>query len=199
MTHPSLHDRCTAELRLEGLIENPEFSDPPTHLQHAQRVRSMGSDARASAGEVTPALPLKNFREVMDSTFYDTGTGCSVMSLEVINLSRWDKYAWLKKVRKGSFWNFPLWALKDEISAWTFGGEEGPGGGHNGWRLLSANLVRSTRELVEDNALGVDLWRWGLPAGCGGEVLASGLEAEHQARRDYSPGSSFNAVCPVRF
>lgn len=43
--------------------------------------------------QVTPALPLKNFKEVMDSIFYDTDTGCSVMSLEVINLNRWDKYA----------------------------------------------------------------------------------------------------------
>lgn len=62
-------------------------------------------------------------------------------------------------------------------------GEEGPGGEHDIWCPLTPNLVRSTQELVEENAVAIDLWRQGLPAGCGDDMLPNGLEGKASSQK----------------
>lgn len=117
------------------------------------------------------------------------GTGFSVMSLKVINLNRWAKYAWFKRSEKAHFGtDLCGWALKEEISVWRFGGGRGTRQRGVGWCILPANLTRA-QEPVEDDPVAVVLKRQGLPESCRGEGATPVCwKAQHRTRREHSPG-----------
>lgn len=91
----------------------------------------------------------RKFKEVTDSSFYDTGSRVLCDVIKGYKSKQMGQVRVTQKIRKGSFWNQPLWW---GFKRWDFSGdwvgEEGPGEGDVGWCILTANLTNA-QKLVE--------------------------------------------------